>query len=284
MQYIQYIYFKKANAMDLITLAIPITIYSLFANQETNYIIEYPYKITRKDMKRELNLQRLSGFEMPTRLNRNYICYRYYFTDLKYAFDTYIKENNKVFDIGCGNKPFEKYIRLLTKNGDYRGCDIVQSSEQKADIICEATNIPEQSAKYDVVICTQVIEHIFDHSKVFEEAYRLLKQGGYFIVSSNFVWEIHEAPYDFYRFTKYGFGQLLENAGFTIKEEKVNGGKFATVGQLILHCFLGKSKNFLIKKIRGCFLLFCNTVFPWLDDKKKDESYTLNYIFNSSCY
>jgi hypothetical protein len=65
-----------------------------------------------------------------------------------------------------------------------------------------------------------------------------------------------------------------------IKEERANGGKFTVLGQLILHCFyIGKSKNFFIKKIRGCFLLFCNTVFPWLDDKKKDESYTLNYIF-----
>ncbi|MDR0732502.1 MAG: class I SAM-dependent methyltransferase [Dysgonamonadaceae bacterium] len=231
-------------------------------------------------MKREINLQRLSGFEMPTRLNCGYIIYHYYFKDLKHVFDAYIKEHDNVFDIGCGNKPFEKYIRNLTKTGDYQGCDVVQSSEQKADIICEATNIPEQSDKYDVVICTQVIEHVFDHSKVFEEAYRLLKKGGYFIVSSNFVWRIHEAPYDFYRFTKYGFEQLLENAGFTVKEEKVNGGKFAALGQLIIHCFLtGQRKNFFIKKIRGCFIFFCNIVFPWLDDKKKDELYTLNYVF-----
>jgi SAM-dependent methyltransferase len=218
-----------------------------------------------------------------------YICYRYYFKDLKDVFDTYIKENDTVFDIGCGNKPFELYIRALTKNYDksaYRGCDIVQSSEQKADIICDVTNIAEKSSAYDVVICTQVIEHVFEHSRVFEEAYRLLKPEGIFIVSSNLVWEIHEAPYDYYRFTRYGFIKLLENAGFQVREERSNGGKFAVLGQLMLHTAGGggKTRKNGLKRIfyaimRRCLALFCNVLFPLLDDKFKDDRYTLNYVF-----
>jgi len=236
-------------------------------------------------MERKVNIPRLASFKIPSRFNWDYIYYHYYFKDLKDVFDAYIKESNKVFDIGCGNKPFEAYIRSLTKNDDYRGCDVVQSSEQKVDVICEATNIPEPSDKYDIVICTQVIEHVFEHTKIFEEAYRLLKPGGYIIVSSNFVWEIHESPYDFYRFTRYGFGQLLENAGFVIKEGKNNGGKFAALGQLIVHVF-GRERrknNILIRILQGiirkCLRLSCNIIFPWLDNRIKDESYTLNYVF-----
>jgi SAM-dependent methyltransferase len=222
-------------------------------------------------------------------LNKEYIVYRYYFKDLKNVFDAYIKENDTVFDIGCGNKPFEAYIRTLTKNDDtsaYRGCDIVQSSEQKADIICDVTNIAEKSSAYDIVICTQVMEHVFEHSKVFEEAYRLLKPGGFFIVSAPFVWQIHEEPYDYYRFTKYGFIKLLENAGFLVQEAKSNGGKFAVLGQLILHMKGGGNmkKHRYLRRLfcaimRRCLALFCNMLFPLLDDKFKDDRYTLNYVF-----
>lgn len=230
-------------------------------------------------MQRKNNLQRLSSFEMPRRSSRDYLHYHYYFKDLKNAFDTYIKENDSVFDIGCGNKPFEKYIRFLTKNGKYQGCDAVQSSEQKVDIICEATNIPEQSGKYDIVICTQVIEHVFDHAKLLSEAYRLLKPGGHIILSGPFIWMLHEEPYDFFRFTKYGFAKLFENAGFIIKEEKANGGKFAALGQLIIHILCnGHSRNFFLKNIRAVKIFLCNILFTWLDEHNKDESYTLNYV------
>ncbi|MDR0681038.1 MAG: class I SAM-dependent methyltransferase [Dysgonamonadaceae bacterium] len=236
-------------------------------------------------MTRVAGIPRLSSFKTPSRQSREYIYYRYYFKDLKDVFDTCIKENDTVFDIGCGNKPFEAYIRTLIKNYDasaYRGCDIIQSSGQKVDIICDVTNIAEKSSTYDIVICTQVIEHVFEHSKVFEEAYRLLKPGGFFIVSSNLVWEIHEAPYDYYRFTKYGFIKLLENAGFNVQEAKSNGGKFAVLGQLILHVSGGENRG--LKRVfyaiaRRCLTLMCNMVFPLLDDKFKDDRYTLNYVF-----
>ena len=238
---------------------------------------------------REENIKRLNTFQIPARKSTYYIFYALFFRDLKNILGTHIKENDRVFDIGCGNKPYETYIRNLLKNNEkeaYQGCDIVQSSENKVDILCEATHIPESSEKYDVVICTQVIEHVFDHSKVFEEAYRLLKQGGRFIVSSNFIWENHEAPYDFYRFTEDCFKMLLTNAKFDIKERKINGGKWAVLGQLIIQILTpkNKSRNWLLKALHYVFnggvTLFCNLIFPWLDKRFYDANhFTLNYIF-----
>ncbi|MDR1090599.1 MAG: class I SAM-dependent methyltransferase [Prevotella sp.] len=227
-----------------------------------------------------INLGRQTNSELPSKYSQDYIINLYLFKDLKDAFASYIKKGDYVFDIGCGNKPYEKDIRNIIKSDltdHYVGCDVVQSSEQKVDIICEATNIPADSSTYDIVICTQVIEHVFDHAKIFEEAYRLLKPGGFFIVSSNFVWAMHEMPYDFYRFTKYAFRQLLTNAGFKVKAEKANGGKFAVLGQMILHVLWLTVENSFIRKTGA---LFCNWLFPKLDNKfKHDNTYTLNYVF-----
>jgi hypothetical protein len=114
-----------------------------------------------------------------------------------------------------------------------------------------------------------------------------LKPNGFFIVSGPFVWEMHEEPYDFYRFTKYGFRQLLENAGFTIKEEKANGGKFAVLAQIILHiCYIPHNlrDSFLLRKsrilVRRCINLFCNHFLLMMDKKFRDEDmYVLNYVY-----
>lgn len=234
-------------------------------------------------MSREENVHRQTGFKIPSKRSREYILFHYYFTDLKNVFNSYIREGDSVFDIGCGNKPYEEYIRKLTNGSKYVGCDIVQSSEQKVDIVCEATNIPEQSEIYDIVLCTQVIEHVFEHHKIFKEAYRLLKPGGFFIVSGPMIYQLHEEPYDFYRFTRYGFRELLSGTGFTVKYEKNNGGQWAAFGQMFLHIASVNLKNKLLRKTFNLaflpIVLFCNLFFPWLDKKVKDANYTLNYLF-----
>jgi len=244
--------------------------------------------MTNGENKREKNIARLNTFESPSIKRADYLHIKTYFDDLKMIFDAYLKQNDHVFDIGCGNKPFEPYIRKLIKSNDknsYVGCDIVQSSENKVDILCEATNIPVPAETYDVVLCTQVVEHVFDHQKVFEEAYRLLKPDGRFIVSAPFIWEKHEIPYDFYRFTDFGLKTLLTRAGFEIKESIANGGKWAVIGQLIIMCFLKRGKsNIFIRLFRGVWnrvlILFCNAVFCYLDNKYKNtDRFVLNYIF-----
>lgn len=240
--------------------------------------------------KRNIGLKRLSDIGIPSKYNKEHIYYKCYLTDMRRVIDKYICGQNTIFDIGCGNKPFEQYIRARIKSDFpfmYQGSDVVQSSDNKVDIVCDATDIPVLSSSYDVVICTQVIEHVFDHIKVFEEANRILKPGGVFIVSSNFFWKIHEGPYDFYRFTKYGFRSLLKESGFEVVEEIANGGKWAVLGQMLLQiCWIehDPSSFFLKRKfftlLRRSMSLFCNNIFLFLDSKFRDSSeYTLNYIF-----
>jgi SAM-dependent methyltransferase len=236
--------------------------------------------------KRLENLPRLNTFESPSIKNADYLHIKTHFDDLKNIFNIYLKQNDLVFDIGCGNKPFEPYIRKLIESNEknsYIGCDIVQSSENKVDILCEATNIPVTSESYDVVICTQVLEHVFDHQKLLEEAYRLLKPGGRFIISAPFIWEMHEIPFDFFRFTKFGFETMLKHSGFEIKECVSSGGKWATIGQLLIQCFIKRGHNFIFRILRGIWnrglILFCNTFFYYLENRYKNtDRFVLNYI------
>jgi len=229
---------------------------------------------------RENHLERLDYIH--TSINDpNYLGYKYLFKDLKDAVLKYAKGD--VLDIGCGNKPYEPFFQ--GKINSYVGCDVVQSDQNKVDITCLATDIPLPDNSKDTVFTTQVIEHVADHNKLLAEAFRILKPGGHIIVSGPMCWEHHEMPYDFFRFTSYGFTYILEKAGFSDIQIKANGGKWAMVGQILLNSMRAsmEKKTFLRRVFSFLYFLFrikwlINIFFSWLDKVDPDESATLNFV------
>ena len=219
-----------------------------------------------------MNSQRTEGLARlgAYRLNRNdgyYLHYRSLFTALEKA-SAFAK--GRLLDIGCGNKPYEKMFE--GKITEHFGCDIVQSSERRADVVCPATQIPIEDESFDTVLCTQVIEHVADHRALLQEAYRLLRPEGVLILSGPMYWPLHEEPYDFFRFTQYGFRSLLETIGFTIHSIESNGGKWALCGQVLIHTLEGSIfyNRFVFHAI--------NRVFSFLDDRSPVYTNTMNYV------
>jgi len=230
---------------------------------------------------REENIQQLKDTNKGID-NVEYLAYKYYFQDLFGSFKDYAK--GRLLDIGCGNKPFSTFLKPLIT--EHVGCDIVQSSERSVDILCAANNIPLGSNSFDTVISTQTIEHVEDHQGLVNEAFRLLKPGGHFIVSGPMYWPLHEEPYDFFRFTKHGFTYILQKSGFRIAQIKSNGGKWALCGQVMLQTIYPDVQNEKTFKGYGMRLLFkmmggvkgFNRFFSKMDDKYKDERNTMNYV------
>jgi SAM-dependent methyltransferase len=225
------------------------------------------------------NLKRLNDTRL-TKANPQYLVYRYLFRDLQAAIGQYAC--GEVLDIGCGNKPYEAWF--AGKITSYIGCDLVQSDGQRVDIICPANAIPLGNASKDTVFSTQVIEHVADHAGLLREASRILRPGGYAIISGPMYWEHHEEPYDFFRFTRYGFEHLLREAGLEVSEIMANGGKWALTGQALqnnLRSSFGSTKKRRI--LKGFYTLFrlkwiINAFFAWLDKADPDYSTTLNWV------
>ncbi|MDP1747469.1 MAG: class I SAM-dependent methyltransferase [Bacteroidota bacterium] len=176
----------------------------------------------------------------------------------------------RILDIGCGNKPYKDFFD--SKIEAYIGCDIIQSSNNCVDVLCEATKIPISDNSFDTVFSTQTIEHVGDFQEMVNEAFRVCKPGGYFIVSGPMYWPLHEEPYDFHRFTKHGFAHTLQKAGFTVVEINPNGGKWALMGQVIIQTlptWLTFPK--ILKWLHNRF-------FVWLDKNYFDPVNTMNYV------
>lgn len=211
-----------------------------------------------------------------------YLHYKFYQDELFKALKQHAK--GKLLDIGCGNKPYKQLIEHQIES--YLGCDIVQSENNTVDIICNADEIPMESSLFDTVISTQTIEHVENPQGLVAEAYRLVKPNGYLIISGPMYWPLHEEPFDFYRFTKYGFKHTIEHAGFEIETICPCGGKWALAGQALLHAiyptlynikgFKGKIIGFIVKTLRLIKLI--NIVFEHLDNHVTDYTNTMNYV------
>jgi SAM-dependent methyltransferase len=217
---------------------------------------------------REENIYRFNTYKEVSKSHHYYLS----LAPLNRALEAVIKKygSGKVLDIGCGNKPYEEMFKGIATG--YIGCDVVQSDLKKVDVICEATKIPLPDSSFDTVLSTQVIEHVEDHQALVREAFRLLKPGGYFIVSGPMYWHLHEEPYDFFRFTKHGFKYILENNGFSVLEILSNGGKWALMGQVIIHTMPARLVR--LKFYRA----FVNTLFSYLDKKYYNDFNTMNYV------
>lgn len=129
-----------------------------------------------------------------------------------------------VYDLGCGERPYENLFRSVCQ--DYIGVDWEHSlHEKKADIQADLNlPLPLASDVADTVVSFSALEHLHDPFTFSREACRLLKSGGYLILQVPFMWHVHEDPYDYFRFTRYGLRHVFDKAGFADIEVEATTG------------------------------------------------------------
>lgn len=125
-----------------------------------------------------------------------------------------------LLDLGCGNAPFaDWYAGRVAKAVRYdavpgRGVDVVGLAEQ----------LPFREKCFDVVLATEVLEHTDDDVAALAAVYEVLRPGGHLLATVPFVYPVHEAPYDYRRYTHFGLQQALGRAGFEVVSLEAKGG------------------------------------------------------------
>ena len=140
------------------------------------------------------------------------------------------KDSDIILDIGCGDKPY--YHKSI--NAKIICADIKHNKKSK--IVCDVMNLPFKKNKFDGVICINSLYYYSDPFKSIKEFSHILKKNGKLIIITPFIYPVHDAPIDKYRFTEYGMRELLKDY-FTVKEIKTIGGIF-NLPSIFLHSLI----------------------------------------------
>ncbi len=68
-------------------------------------------------------------------------------------------------------------------------------------MLATAYEIPLEDGSFDTVLMTEVLEHLEEPARGLAEAGRLLRPGGKLILTTPFMWPLHEEPRDFFRYS-----------------------------------------------------------------------------------
>lgn len=176
---------------------------------------------------------------MSPSLSRSYnpnITHHFYF--IRKAILAAISENSqqltgKLMDFGCGAKPYKS---LFSHIDEYVGVDYEGEghSHENAEIevFYDGKTIPFPDNHFDSILSSEVFEHLFEINHLLGELNRVLKPGGKMLITCPFIWNEHEAPIDYARYTQFALTFLFEQANFKVLKKDKKGNFVEAITQI----------------------------------------------------
>ncbi len=141
-----------------------------------------------------------------------------------------------VLDVGCGRQSFKSLLESYSYN--YESLDMIQNVDQSVDYIapidcpCDVLKsiIPN---KYSLLLVTEVLEHVLDLKQAFVNMTSLLNPNGILIITTPFIYPLHEEPYDYQRLTCHAIKAIAEKHGLSILSSFKVGSAVDVIGTLL---------------------------------------------------
>ena len=141
-----------------------------------------------------------------------------------------------VLDAGAGKSPYKHlFVEARYESADF--CQVDQKTYGDITYVCDLSHIPVPDGNYDLVLLTQVLEHVPEPRLVLQEINRVLKPGGVLWLSAPLYFEEHDIPFDFYRYTQYGLKHQLDTAGFNIERLTWLEGYYGTLSHQLINAY-----------------------------------------------
>jgi SAM-dependent methyltransferase len=201
-----------------------------------------------------------------------------------------IKSGLKVLDAGAGECQYSPLFRHCDyKTQDFReylgtssGPLVEEWKYGKIDYICDIIAIPVPDGSFDVVLCTEVLEHVPRPIETLQELSRILVPGGVLLLTAPLASGLHQQPFHFYGgYSPNFYRKFMQEFGLEITELKPIGGLMRHVGQevsrvgRILKARVPQKLSFLKEYILMCWL---PKFLAKTDDEVFVEEFTVGYL------
>jgi len=169
------------------------------------------------------------------------------------------KSELRILDIGSGGSSYHRFFP------NRFSIDI--DPARAPDIVADAHDLPLKDEEFELILCTEVLEHVMDPKKVISEMWRVLKPGGKVILTTRFVYPLHDIPHDYWRFTKYGLHELFR--GWEVLELMGETHNFSTIGALLQRiCFQSNLRGGKVVKLIIFVAAWFFSHLDWLTKKE----------------
>lgn len=202
------------------------------------------------------------------------------------------KRGLKIIDVGAGEcqyKVFCSHLKYTSQDiNEYDPKKVktglqMQSWNNKAiDIVSDITKIPVRNSSYDVVLCTEVLEHVLNPENAIKEISRITKKNGKLILTAPFCSLTHFAPYHYSSgFNRYFYKEILKKYKYKILEMSTNGNYFSYLQQETKRApyVIRKYINPIIGYVSIPFFYLLSLIFSIFAkyDKRSSELLTFGY-------
>lgn len=202
-----------------------------------------------------------------------------------------IPNDAKVLDVGAGSCPYRSFF----SHCEYMSHDFAQlkpgqlrqnQNYTKLDFVSDVCHLPILENTFDVVICTEVIEHVPEPIQAVREILRVLKPGGMLFLTAPLGSGLHQEPFHFYGgYTPHWYKKFLPEAGFVDITIEPNRGFFSHYGQegvrFVRMLAPWKGLNYLLWLPLWLLCLPCCLLLPFLtkrlDQLDKHKGFTIGY-------
>jgi len=181
----------------------------------------------------------------------------------------------RILDAGAGESrhrqcfPAQRYVAADLAVGD------AAWNYGSLDALCDLEALPFRNACFGAALNIVTLEHVRRPAEVLAEIGRVMASGGRLLLIAPQDWEVHQAPHDYFRYTRYGLHDLLEHAGFVDIDIRPAGGFFRLLSRRLLNA---------LQFFPGLWILPAALVFappalvlPWLDSLDRAKDFTLGY-------
>ncbi len=118
--------------------------------------------------------------------------------------------NKKILEIGSGTHEYGKDYysakRYFDPSNEFIQSDI---NPEYGHQIVDITGMTF-SEEFDIILCMNVLEHVYEYQQAIQNMYQALKPGGELVVFVPMFYPLHDEPHDYWRFTEDGLRKMFE--------------------------------------------------------------------------